>query len=112
MSLVQKGIVTAEEVDLIAKWGLGIRLAMTGPIEQRDINGLDIHLSITEYVYPTLENSMEPLPILKNHVQQGELGMKSDYGFYDWRFIDVGSYLNDKNETLMKIIQVVSEEKK
>ena len=109
MSLVEKGVVTAEEVDFIAKWGLGIRLAMTGPIEQRDINGLDTHLSIVELVYPTLENTTEPLSILKTKVANNELGMKTNKGFYNWDNTS-HHYLDKKSEKLKAIIEIVAEE--
>lgn len=109
MSLVEKGIVTAEEVDFIAKWGLGIRLAMTGPIEQRDINGLDTHLSIVERVYPTLSNTTEPLAILKEKVAQNELGVKTNKGFYEWDDTK-DRYLQEKSEKLKAIIEIVGGE--
>lgn len=109
MSLVEKGIVTAEEVDFIAKWGLGIRLAMTGPIEQRDINGLDTHLSIVELVYPTLSNTTEPLEILKNKVAKKELGVKTNKGFFEWDELK-DQYLQKKSEKLKAIIEIVAEE--
>lgn len=108
MSLVEKGIVTAEELDFIAKWSLGIRLALTGPIEQRDINGLDTHLSIVELVYPTLENSTKPLKILQEKVEKNELGVKTNKGFYEWNGA-THKYLNEKSEKLKQIIEIVRE---
>lgn len=108
MSLVQKGIVTPDELDFIAKWSLGIRLANTGPLEQRDINGLDTHMAIAEYVYPTLENSTEPLSIHKEKMESGAVGMKSNKGFYDWSSIDQKTYSQQKEEVLVKVIEAVS----
>lgn len=110
MSLVEKGIVSASELDEIAKWSIGIRLAMTGPLEQRDINGLDTHLAIAEYVYPTLENRSTSLPSLENLVKKNELGMKSRKGFYDWNTVDTAGYKKKKEATLLKIIHLVEEE--
>jgi len=107
MSLVQNGIVTAEELDFIAKWSLGIRLANTGPIEQRDINGLDTHMAIVEYVYPTLENCTEPLPVHEDLIANRKLGMKTNEGFYDWTTIDKQQYLDHKEEVLLNIIKAV-----
>lgn len=106
MSLVEKGIASAGDIDFIAKWALGIRLAITGPLEQRDINGLDTHLSITEHLYRDLENGVEPLEILRNKVQQNKLGIKTKDGFYDWRSIDTDALLQQKDRALQKIIEV------
>lgn len=112
MSLVEKGVVTAKEVDEIAKWSIGIRLAMTGPIEQRDINGLDTHLALAQYVYPTLENTTTPLSILKEKVKKHKLGLKTAKGFYNWSNIDTTAYRKRKNQTLVEIINVLEEEGK
>lgn len=108
MSLVQNGIVSSEELDFIAKWSLGIRLANTGPLEQRDINGLDTHMAIVEYVYPTLENSTEPLPVHEDLIANRKLGMKTNEGFYDWSTIDKKQYLTHKEDVLLNIIRAVS----
>lgn len=110
MSLVDKGIVTAAELDEIAKWSIGIRLAMTGPMEQRDINGLDTHFALSHYVYPTLENRATPFPVLERAMENNELGMKTGKGFYDWKKIDIESYQNKKARTLVEIINLTEEE--
>ena len=108
MSLVQNGIVSSEELDFIAKWSLGIRLANTGPLEQRDINGLDTHMAIVKYVYPTLENGTEPLPVHEDLIVNRKLGMKTNEGFYDWSTIDKKQYLAHKEDVLLNIIRAVS----
>lgn len=107
MSLVEKGIVTAEELDFIAKMSLGVRLANTGPLEQRDINGLDTHYAIVKHVYPTLENGTKPLMIHHEKINAKQLGMKSNQGFYDWSSIDKQQYLVQKEKTLVNIINVI-----
>ncbi|WP_167395972.1 3-hydroxyacyl-CoA dehydrogenase NAD-binding domain-containing protein [Lysinibacillus parviboronicapiens] len=107
MSLVEKGIVTAEELDFIAKMSLGVRLANTGPLEQRDINGLDTHYAIADYVYPTLENGTKPLEIHHAKIDAKQYGMKSNQGFYDWSSIDKQQYLAQKEKTLLDIIKLV-----
>ena len=84
MSLLEKGVASAEDIDTVAKWSLGIRLALTGPLEQRDINGLDVHHAIAGYLYPDLESRQTPSPILSDKVEQGHLGVKSGQGFYEW----------------------------
>ena len=85
MSLVQKGVATPEGVDEVVKSSLAIRLLFTGPVEQRDFNGLDTHLSIAKYLYEDLEDTHVPLKILSDKVDAGKLGIKTGEGFYDWR---------------------------
>ena len=73
---------SAEDIDEVVKWSLGIRLALSGPLEQRDMNGIDVHHAIASYLYQDLENRQEPSELLRGKVERGELGAKSGQGFY------------------------------
>jgi 5-formyl-3-hydroxy-2-methylpyridine 4-carboxylic acid 5-dehydrogenase len=44
VSLVEKGVISAEELDTCVKWGIGFKLAVIGPMELLDVAGLDIYL--------------------------------------------------------------------
>lgn len=46
--------------------------------------GLDLTLSIHEYILPHLEASSEPSPLLRGLVEAGDLGFKSGRGFREW----------------------------
>ena len=107
MSLLEKGVASAEDIDTVAKWALGIRLAITGPLEQRDINGLDVHHAITEYLYPDLENRQTPSRVLSDKVEQGQLGVKSGQGFYDWKAPEQHAALQEKDATLRALVQLL-----
>lgn len=84
ISLLEKGVASAEDIDEVVKWSLGIRLALSGPLEQRDMNGIDVHYAIASYLYKDLENRTEPSDLLKSKVENGQLGAKSGQGFYTW----------------------------
>lgn len=105
MSLVQKGVATPEGVDEVVKSSLAIRLLFTGPVEQRDFNGLDTHLSIASYLYKDLENATEPLEILSSKVEAGKLGLKTGEGFYDWRDKDRTQVNAKKNQDLIDVLK-------
>lgn len=82
--LIEQGIIEPDELDKLIKSTLGIRLAVNGPCVQRDFNGLDTHLSIAEYIYPSLCHRESPPDMLRAFVAQGKLGVKSSQGFYTW----------------------------
>ncbi|EFF78494.1 3-hydroxyacyl-CoA dehydrogenase family protein [Achromobacter piechaudii] len=84
ISLLEKGVASAEDIDEVVKWSLGIRLALSGPLEQRDMNGIDVHYAIASYLYKDLENRTEPSDLLKSKVDSGQIGAKSGQGFYTW----------------------------
>lgn len=104
MSLVQKGIATPEGVDEVVKTSLAPRLLFTGPVEQRDFNGLDIHLSIASYLYEDLEDTHTPLKILSDKVEAGKLGIKTGEGFYDWSGQVKEEVLAKKNQDLIDVL--------
>ena len=106
MSLVQKGVASIEDIDTVVKTSLAVRLLFTGPLEQRDFNGLDTHLSIAEYLYKDLEDSKEPLQILVEKIKEGCLGIKSGKGFYDWTGQDIAKVIQNKNHQLIEVLRL------
>lgn len=111
MSLLQKGVASAEDIDTVVKTSLAVRLLYTGPIEQRDLNGLDTHLSIAEYLYKDLENSTVPLATLSDKVHDGNLGLKTGKGFYDWSHTSQAEVAARKNQQLIDVVKLVGGDK-
>ena len=84
LHLVDQGVASPAEIDEIVQWSVGVRMALSGPFRQRDLNGLGTHLSIAEYLYPDLCDRHDPSPSLTALVERGHLGKRSGKGFYDW----------------------------
>jgi 3-hydroxybutyryl-CoA dehydrogenase len=85
ISIVERGIADAATVDESLKYGPGLRLPVLAPLENADMVGLDLTLSIHNYVLKHLEDSHEPSPLLKEKVAKGELGFKTGgVGFQEW----------------------------
>jgi 3-hydroxybutyryl-CoA dehydrogenase len=84
IALVQDGICDARTVDTVVKAGFGRRLAVLGPLENADLVGTDLTLAIHKTVLPHLNRSNSPLPLLRELVAAGKLGMKSGEGFQRW----------------------------
>lgn len=109
MSLVANGVASAADVDRALRLGVGIRLPLVGTLEQRDWGGLDIHCAAAESIYPTLESSGVPLPILTERVARGEIGAKAGKGFYDWTGKDVDGIRLKKQRQLIRLIRALRE---
>ncbi len=84
VSIVENDIADAQTVDEAIKYSFGMRLPVLAPLENADLVGTDLTLSIHQYVLPHLENSPEPSPYLEKLVAEGKLGFKSGSGFMDW----------------------------
>jgi 3-hydroxybutyryl-CoA dehydrogenase len=81
MRMVESGVASAEDIDKAMVLGYGFPM---GPLKLTDLVGLDVRLSIAEYLTKELGARFEPPAILREKVNQGELGKKSGQGFYDW----------------------------
>jgi 3-hydroxybutyryl-CoA dehydrogenase len=80
--LLEQGIASAREIDTAVKLGLHHPM---GPFELVDLVGLDVRLSILEYLHRTLGEKFRPCPLLVQHVKAGRLGRKAGRGVYDYR---------------------------
>ena len=80
--LLEDGVATKEDIDLLAKKGLGFPV---GPFELGDFIGLDVARDVTSYVHAQLDEPYYASPrILEELVRAGRLGRKSGAGFYDY----------------------------
>lgn len=82
--IVAEGIADVEDVDMVVKNGFGLRLPVYGLFEHQDAVGLDMGLSIIDYVAKDLYNEPQAPNYYKAKVARGELGAKTGMGFYDW----------------------------
>lgn len=81
MRMLESGVASAEDIDKAMKLGYGFPM---GPLELTDLVGLDVRLSIAEYLQSELGETFKAPQILKDKVAAGDLGKKSGKGFYDW----------------------------
>lgn len=79
--MLQEGIASAGDIDKALKLGLNHPM---GPFELVDLVGLDVRLSILEYLHRTLGEKYRPCPLLEQYVKAGRLGRKSGRGVYEY----------------------------
>lgn len=84
ISLVEKGVCSAEDVDLVITSSFGRRLAVLGPLANADLIGTPLTLDIHEQVLHDLESRPEPSPLLRQLVADGRTGFASGEGFRHW----------------------------
>ena len=82
--LVETGVASAEDVDMVAEMTFGRRLSITGPLKSADLAGLDAFKDICQYLFKDLCNATEPQALLTECVTRGRFGAKTGKGFYDW----------------------------
>ena len=79
--MLQEGVASAEDIDKALKLGLNHPM---GPFEMVDLVGLDVRLSILEFLHRTLGDTYRPNQILVQHVRAGRLGRKVGRGVYNY----------------------------
>lgn len=104
ISIVENGIADAETVDMAVKYSFGLRLPQLGPLENADMVGNDLTLSIHEYILPHLESSQCPSPLLKELNNSGSLGFKTGKGFKNWTPDDMQDVREALNVYLIKAL--------
>ena len=82
MRMLEQGVASAKDIDTAMELGYNHPV---GPLKLTDMVGLDVRLSIAEYLHETLESeTFRPPEILRRLVSEGKLGKKSGEGFYKW----------------------------
>lgn len=82
MRLLDEGAATVEDIDRAIRDGGGFRM---GPLQLRDLVGLDTALLITESLYQALgHDKFRPCQCLRDRVAAGHFGRKTGKGFYDY----------------------------
>lgn len=110
--LIERGVVSAAEVDLVAKQGLGPRMCVTGLIEQKDISGLDTHALSQAAIVPELHHGATPNPVVQEKYAAGRLGVKTGTGFYDWRQMDIDGYRAWASGLLSRLLALLDAERR
>ncbi len=82
--LVDAGVCSPTDVDLVAREVLAPRLASQGLIALADAEGLDSVLAAQSVLAPSLERGAKPARGLTTRVALDHLGAKSGRGYFEW----------------------------
>lgn len=100
--LLVTGVADADSIDRAVELGLAPRFTTAGPLKQRDINGLKMHVQVAEHLWKNLGGWEEPLAYLQAMVARGETGLESGKGYYDWSGQDPAAVRSEKDELLLR----------
>jgi 3-hydroxybutyryl-CoA dehydrogenase len=79
--MLQEGVASAEDIDTALKLGLNHPM---GPFEMVDLVGLDVRLSILEFLHKSLGEAYRPNNLIVQYVRAGRLGRKVGKGVYEY----------------------------
>ena len=107
--LLDNGICTPEQIDLAVKASLMPRGMVLGLVQRYDFTGLDIsanNIINASYVMP--ETSKRP-PSLFDHVDKGELGVKTGKGFFDYGGRSAAEVCKKRDKLLFKVLKATGD---
>jgi 3-hydroxybutyryl-CoA dehydrogenase len=80
--MLESGVASAADIDKALTLGYGHPM---GPLRLTDLVGLDVRLSIADYLAKEFGERFAAPALMREMVQRGELGKKSGKGFYEWK---------------------------
>ncbi len=108
LSIVENDIADPKDVDDAIKYGFGMRLGISAPMEVMDMGGLDLTYSIHNYLFPYLEDSHKPLKYLTDKINNGELGFKTGKGLQEWDTEKIEKTQKNLTQELIKVAKALN----
>jgi 3-hydroxybutyryl-CoA dehydrogenase len=106
VSIVEKGIASMEDVDLVWTQHLGPRYCVVGPIALMDSFGLDTEHSQYSYLERmTRDSKFKPPKLLTSKVRKKQLGLKTGRGFYDYTGKDIQSMIRERDKKYVELLR-------
>lgn len=109
--LLDHGYATPEQIDTAVKNSLGIRIPAVGVVQRYDYTGLDLALTFENNPSIHLVSRKVQPKTLTRLVKQGNLGVKSGRGFYDYSSKKTHAVLEERDIKLIELINFFREEK-
>jgi 3-hydroxybutyryl-CoA dehydrogenase len=107
--LVESGICSASDVDLVARLTFGLRLPAVGPCENMDLVGFPLMADIQQYLLDDLSSAKTTMPLIAEHLAAGKQGMRSGQGFYDWTKRDSAELIAARDRQILLQLKTLRE---
>lgn len=108
-ALVEDGVCTAAEVDLVARLTFALRLPALGPCENMDLVGLDLVAAIQSYLLNDLSTSNGPMRVIEELRSAGRKGMTSGAGFHSWGDGDAELVMEQRDRQVVQQLRFLRE---
>lgn len=90
--MIEQGICGPEDIDKALTYSFIPRYTSIGFFQHQDYAGLDMVLSIDDYLFPDLCNATKGQDYIRDRYNAGDLGVKTGKGIYDWHGVDMDAF--------------------
>lgn len=111
-SLVDRGVVSVEEMDKAVKASLGIRLPVVGVMQTYDFTGLDTMTKIGKETVIDLAPGTGPSRTISEKLAKGEFGVKTGKGLYDYSDRTMEEVLETRDLNYLRILRAIEQTEK
>ncbi len=101
--IVEDGIAGPEQVDEVVRSSFGFRLPFFGPFTIADMAGLDVYVDIYDTLERGLGAAFSAPDLLREHVERGELGVKSGRGFLELSQAEADELIDRRNRAYVEL---------
>ena len=105
--LLDNGYCDAEAIDLAAKASFIPRACVLGLCKRADFGGLDMTANNYKNHSYTMPEHGDDMPhVLEEHIEHGELGIKTGHGFYDYSDVDIEKLKAKRDKQLFEVFRL------
>lgn len=103
--LIENGVATAEDIDKAMKGSMGFKWGFCGPMESQDLAGLQTTISMVGNIMEELSTTREIPSFLSEMVENNQLGIRSNEGFY--KYDDYGeNAINTRDNHFLDLLKL------
>jgi 3-hydroxybutyryl-CoA dehydrogenase len=106
--LLDNGFLSASDLDDAIIWGLAMRMIVVGGVQRIDFGGLDLSAKNAMNTKDSTPLDYKPR-LLFELVEQGNLGVKTGKGFYDYEGKSEAELAHARDIKLLKLLKILQE---
>ena len=105
--MMERGIASAEDIDLAVRGSMGLRLAAIGPLQVADFAGLDVYDRVYANLVPDIRSDTQVPDVVRELVDQGHFGVKTGKGFFDYTPESIAEKREQRDRQFLALVKLL-----